>query len=260
MNITKMIRPNIIIAELYKIKVMLKKNYFRLFDITVWPIILFFSLVLFLKFISPAKEIMSMVITGLIGWRAVYHMQIETNLGYMDDHWRKNLAHMLASPIKISEFISAHLISGFIKFIFVLGIYLILAYSFFSFHIADISKFMIGISYLLFTGITLGLIVLGFIILYKDKAITFSFALPDLFVLLSGAYYPISIFPDLVIKFVHILPTFYGFELLKSMVGLGSVDYIGMIIVGSIWFIASILFLKYCIKRAKRTGELVSFN
>lgn len=255
-----MSRFHIIQGELYKITIMLKKNLFRLFDVTVWPIILFFSLVLFLKFISPTKEIMSMVITGLIGWRAVYHMQIETNLGYMDDYWRKNQPHLLASPLKIRDFIYAHLIAGFVKFLFVLTLYLIFAYVFFSFEIVDMFKFVIGISFLLFTGATIGFFVLGFIVLYKDKAISFSWAIPDLFVLLSGAYYPMSIFPEFIITFAKLLPTYYGFELLKSMVGLGSVNYIGMVIVGSIWFIFSIMFLKYSIIKAKKEGKLVSLN
>lgn len=255
-----MATANIIKAELYKISVMLKKNFFRLFDISIWPIILFFSLVLFLKFISPTPEIMSMVITGLIGWRAVYHMQIETNLGYMDDYWRKNQPHLLISPLRIVDFIYAHLIAGFIKFAIVLAMYLVFAYSFFSFEIADMFKFIAGISYLLFVGTTIGFIVLGFIILYKDKAISFSWAIPDLFVLLSGAYYPISIFPEFIIKFVHILPTFYGFELLKSMVGLGEANYFGMILVGTVWFVFSIYFLKYCINKAKKEGKLVNLN
>ena len=98
---------NVIKGELYKLYIMLRRNLFRLFDVTVWPIILFFSLVLFLKFMNPKPEIISMVITGLIGWRAVYHMQIETNIGFMDDFWRKNQPHLLCSPLKIREFIYA---------------------------------------------------------------------------------------------------------------------------------------------------------
>jgi len=254
MNIT------LIRAELYKSRMMLRRNYFRLFDVSVWPIILFFAITLFLKFVSPGKEIMAMAIMGLIGWRAVYHFQIEPNLAYMEDFWAKNTSHQLASPLKIKDIIISGIIAGFFKFLIVLTIYLVLAHYMFSFEIIDMFKFIMGISYLCFSGAVIGIIALSFVVLYRQKAITFSFMIADLFVLLSGVYYPISIFPPLMVKLVHILPTFYGFELLKSMVGLGTANYLGMVIVGSIWLVIALLFLSYTLKKAKRNGSLCNFN
>ena len=247
-------------AELYKNSILFRRNWFRFFDISVWPIILFFSITLFLRFVSPTAAIMSMAITGLIGWRAVYHFQIETNMAYMDSYWARNTAQEFASPLKIKYLIIAGIIAGSLKYLVVLTLYLIFAYTLFSFTIVDLFKFVIGIVYLCFVGLTLGMIVFSYVLVYTEKAITFAFMVPDLFVLLSGVYYPISIFPDIVVKFVHILPTFYGFELLKSMVGLGTADYPGMIIVGSIWFIAALIFLSYSIKKARKIGSFNPFN
>lgn len=254
MNIT------LIKAELYKNIIMLKRNYFRLFDISVWPIILFFAITLFLKFVSPTKEIMAMAITGLIGWRAVYHFQIESNINYMEDFWAKNTSHQLASPLKIKDIIISGIIAGFFKFLIVLTIYLFFAHYLFSFEIIDMFKFILGISYLCFSGAIIGIIAIAFVIIYRQKAITFSFMIADLFVLMSGVYYPISIFPDIMVKFVHILPTFYGFELLKSMVGLGTANYLGMIIVGAAWTVIALLIIHYAMKKAKKEGSLCNFN
>ena len=152
------------------------------------------------------------------------------------------------------------IIAGFFKFLIVLTIYLILAHYLFSFEIPSMFKFILGISYLCFTGAVLGIMTFAFVILYKHKAITFAFMIPDLFVLLSGVYYPISIFPPLMVKFVHILPTFYGFELLKSMVGLGTANYLGMAIAGAAWFGLALLSINYAVKKAKENGSLCNFN
>lgn len=247
-------------AELYKNILMMQRNLFRLFDITIWPIILFFSITLFLRFVNPSSAVLSMAITGLIGWRAVYFMQIESNSAYMDDYWNSNTTQQFAAPLKIVHVIIAGLISGLLKFLIVLAIYLFIAFTFFSYHIPDMTVFIIGVTYLAIVGAIVGIMMLALVILYREKAITVTFMLPDLLVLLSGVYYPITIFPDWLVTFVHILPTFYGFELLKSMVGLGSVDYPAMIICALVWFIAAIIILSLAIKKAKKDGSFCVSN
>jgi ABC-2 type transport system permease protein len=251
---------SIIKAELYRSLVYMKRNNFRLFDVTVWPVILFFAITLFLKFISPSPEILSMAITGLIGWRAVYHFQIESNIAYMEEHWGKNISQVLATPVRIIHMLIAGAIAGAIKFMIVLTIYLTLAYTLFSFHIKDMFKFVIGISFLCLTGFILGIITFAIVLLYREKAITFSFMVPDLMVLLSGVYYPISVFPSYIVTAVHVLPTFYGFELLKSMSGLGTANYFGMIITGIVWLLLSIGILYLSVKKARKNGSFSGFN
>jgi len=246
-------------AELYKNLLIMKRNHFRLFDITIWPIILFFAITLFLKYVSPSMQVMTMAITGLIGWRAVYHLQIESNIMYMEDYWSKNSSQLLVSPIRLREMLLSGVIAGSAKFLVVAAIYLTMAFFLFSFKIPDIFAFALAITYLCLCGFILGIITFALVLLYKDKAITFSFMIPDLFVLMSGVYYPISIFPSFMVSFVHILPTFYGFEILKSMVGLGTVNYPGMIIVGLLWSIFSLWFLSYAVKKAKKNGSLCNF-
>lgn len=251
---------SIVKAELYKAVILARRNYFKLFDITVFPIILFFAITMFLRFVEPSNEVMSMAITGLIGWRAVYHFQIETGFAYMEDYWSKNISQELAGPLKLRHMILSGAISGGVKFVIILSIYLTLAVSLFSFEIVDFSKFIIGVAYLGFTGFILGLITLGLIILHKHKAFSFAFMIPDFIVLLSGVYYPISVFPSAIVKFAHLLPTFYGFELLKSMVGYGTANYLGMIVVGFVWLIGAIVFLHFAIKKAKKNGSFANFN
>jgi ABC-2 type transport system permease protein len=247
-------------AELYKNALIMRHNYFRLFDVTLWPVTLFFAITLFLKFVSPTPEIIFMAISGLIGWRAVYHLQIETPLAYMDCYWVKNTSHQLASPINFRELITAGFIAGTVKFLVVLTLYLVLGYLLFDFWIPNFLVFSIATIQLAVTGLILSLLVFGIVILYTHKAITFALFIPDLLVLLSGVYYPISIFPTWLVKFVHILPTFYGFELMKSMVGLGTANYVGMIIVTVVWLVGCLLYLLYALKQAKKRGMLVKFN
>jgi ABC-2 type transport system permease protein len=240
--------------------IVLRRNWFRLFDVTLWPLILFYSITLFISFIGTDRNLLAMVIMGIIGWRAVYHFQIESSVSYMDNYWGRLLPHTLATPLKLSEFVIANLLMGLLKFIIVTIMYFVISYSMFSFSVPNWPIFLIAIAYLCFVGLVIGLITFGFTMLYHENAITFSFIVPDLLVLISGVYYPIKIFPVFIQEFVKILPTFYGFELLKSMVGYGKANYLMMFVTALVWLVIAVLFVRYCFRKAKREGKSGKFN
>ena len=62
-------------SQLYKGGKLLFKNPFRWFDVTVWPLILLFSLTLFVSFVGNDPRLVTLVVLGVMGWRAVYHAQ-----------------------------------------------------------------------------------------------------------------------------------------------------------------------------------------
>src|SRR3989338_11466158 len=113
-----------VFSQVYKNVLITKRNYLRLFDVTVWPLILLFSITLFVDFFSGDSSLISMVILGVTGWRAVYHMQIDMATGYMEEYWSNSLNHFLISPLRMAEFIIGNTIAGVIKFMLMFGLYL----------------------------------------------------------------------------------------------------------------------------------------
>lgn len=249
-----------IYAIIYMNMIVMKRNWFRLFDITLWPVTLFVSLILFVRFMGTRDTFVAIAVMGLVGWRAVYHFQIESSVAYMDNYWGRMLPHTLSSPLKMSEFVIANLIMGLFKFILVLIMYLLLAYFMVGFTVPNVGLFIFGIIFLAISGFIIGLITFGFTMLYHENAITVTYVLPDLFCLASGVYYPITVFPLWLQNVVHILPTFYGFEILKSMVGYGTIDYLLMFIVLAIWFVFALWFVSYAARKARRHGLSGKFN
>jgi ABC-2 type transport system permease protein len=247
-------------AEIYRNGILIWPNKFRLFDITVWPLILFFSLTLFIQFVNPDPKIFAVVIVGVIGWRAVYHLQIEMSTTFMDHYWDKTLPHTMASSIRLAEIICATIIVALIKLAFVGGILLAISSAIYHFQVIDVAVFAIGIAALCVAGIVLGMVTFGIVLLYNEHAIAFAWAIPDLVVLLSGAYYPISIFPAAVQSISALLPPFWGFELLKSMYGFGQVNYAAMAVSLCIWLVLGALFLGWCYRKGKKDGRIGKFN
>jgi ABC-2 type transport system permease protein len=246
-------------AEIYRNLVLMFRNKWRLFDITIWPLILFFSLTLFIQFVNPDPNIFAVVIVGIIGWRAVYHMQIEANTTFMDHYWDKTLPHSMASPLTLFEMTASAVIMGFVKLVLVVCMILGLSVILYHFQIANVAAFLIGILVLCLAGIILGMITFGIVLLYNEHAIAFSWAIPDLVVLLSGAYYPIAIFPMWVQHISALLPPFWGFELLKSMYGYGQVNFPLLILSLAVWFIIAGIFLRWCYRKAKKDGRIGKF-
>jgi ABC-type multidrug transport system permease subunit len=249
-----------VLALIYKSWINMRRNWFRLFDVTLWPLILFFSLILFIRFIQTDQKVFAMVVLGVIGWRAVYHFQIEPAVEFMDEYWGRTMANTMATPIRMADLVFAGIFVGFMKFLIVLSLYLVLAYFLFSFIVPNVAVFLLAILILALAGFAIGLITLGFTMLYFEHAITFTYILPDLIVLLSGVYYPTSIFPEWLQNVIIVLPTYHGFEMLKSIVGYGTPNYIAAAICVGAWLVIGFLFLYFCYRKAKKTGRFARFN
>jgi len=186
----------------------------------------------------------------------VYHMQIDMTTTYMEEYWSNSLNHFLITPLKWIEFFIGNIIMGIIKFSFVLMMYLVIGFALFSFKIADWPVFLLGIGALSMFGIILGILTMGIIVLYRENAYTTSYIVPDLLVLLSGVYYPITIFPQAVQSFVKYIPAVYGFDILKSTIGIADADYRMLFLTTSVWLIVAVLFFAFCYRHAKKQGKL----
>ncbi len=106
----------------------------------------------------------------------------------------------------------------------------------------------------------MGLFTLGICFIYHDSAFAVSFIIPDLVVLASGVYYPISVFPLAMQKIIPFFPTYYGFEILKASLGAGTINLPWLIGTSIAWLILGVLFLAACRRFAMRRGLFAKLN
>ena len=245
---------------IYQSTVIMKRNMFRFFDITLWPLILFLSLTLFVQYLNEGAMVLGTVILGVTGWRAVYHAQIEFSQSYMDQYWSGMSGHFLISPVTLGEFIIANVIVSIIKFTFVAGLYFLLAVFLFHHVFVNWPLIILGLLVLGIFGIILGLITLGICFMYHENAFAVSFILPDLIVLWSGVYYPIAVFPKAMQMIAHFFPSYYGFEILKASVGAGTINMPWLIGTMLLWLIGAVLFLSWARKYTMKKGLFAKLN
>lgn len=252
--------PRRIWGMMYQSIIIMKRNMFRFFDITLWPLILFLSLTLFVDYLKQGEVIVGTVILGVTGWRAVYHAQIEFSQNYMDQYWSGMSGHFLISPITLGEFIVANIIVSTFKFAFVGGLYFLLAKFLFHHTFVNWPLIFIGLLVLGIFGLILGLITLGICFLYHENAFAVSFILPDLIVLWSGVYYPVSVFPKAMQTIAHFFPSYYGFEILKATVGAGTINVPWLVGTMLLWLVGAVLFLSWARKYTMKKGLFAKLN
>ncbi len=252
-----------IYSQIYKSIKSIKRNTFRIFDLTIWPLLYLFPLTFFADYIGAGEEFINLIILGMMGWRVVYFISHEMVLLFVEEYWSKSLAHFFISPISRLEYAIGASISGFAKASFVILLYLVLTNILYGFEIVDWGIFITSIIVLGITSLTIGLILLGaaYYIKEKEDAFSVAFIVPDAIVLLSGVYFSIdSVYPEYMIPYINLLPTTHAFNLLKSMLGFAEVDYFMLAATTAVWFVIAYFFNTLLYNAARREGKLAKLG
>lgn len=246
-----------ILSQVYKNVNSLRRNTFRLADVLVWPMIYLFTLTFFVTYLGSDRSYLYVIILGMMGWRVMYFLTLEIVSSFTEEHWSKSLPYLFAAPISRMEFALGSALSGVLKSIFVLIIYLVLTNVIYGFAVPDWTIFAIGIFFLAVSGFTLGLFALGLAYFMKEEAFNISFILPDMLALLSGVYFSIdAVYPAWLLPVIRLLPTTQAFELLKSSVNLGHADLAMLIATSAVWLAIAYVFNGYMYDRARKEGKL----
>ncbi|VVC03679.1 Uncharacterised protein [Candidatus Bilamarchaeum dharawalense] len=246
-----------IYSQVYKNIVSLRRQSFRMADVFIWPILYLFTLTFFVTYIGSDKSYLNLIILGMMGWRTIYFLNLEIVSTFMEEFWSKALPHMMISPISRIEFTIGSAISGLIKAIFVIILYLIITNILYGFWIPDWGTFILALGFLAVIGFSLGLFTLGLAYFFKHDAFNISFIIPDVIVLISGVYFSVeSVYPSSILPFIRLLPTTQAFELLKSIIGFGQPNMILLILLTALWLVLAYLFNGWMYNRAKKEGKL----
>ncbi len=247
-----------IYSQVYKSFMSLKRNTFRLADVLIWPMIFLFTLTFFVTYLGSDQIYVNIIILGMMGWRMIYFPNLETVSSFTEEYWSKSLAHLMISPITRLEFAIGAAISGFIKAILVVIIYLVFTSFLYGFYIPDWPTFLLGMFFFAIIGFSMGLVTLGLGYFMKEESFSMAFIWPDIIVLLSGVYFSIeSVYPASIVPFIRLLPSTQAFELMKSMFGLGHPDLVILSVGTAVFFLLAYAFNTFMYEKARKEGKLV---
>jgi len=249
-----------ILAHAYHILVSARRDAFRLFDVTLWPLVLFLSMTLFAGAFTHDRRVTGVVVLGALGWRIIYHFQMEAVQLYMDNFWMGMIEHVMISPVRWWEFILGGAISAVAKILVIALLFLGLGHQVFHFTVTDWGATLAGFAACAGCGLVLSVVSMGVAFLKRGDAFAFIYAFPDAIAVLSGVFYPITVFPAPVRMLAETLPTTHAFNLLKATLGLAEGSWWRYFVTLAAWLAASVLFTAWALAKARREGKLVKMK
>lgn len=184
-------------------------------DIFIFPfanIIVFGFISLYLS--GENSQTGQLVLLGMLLWTIIWIIQYSVTLGSLWNIWSRNLTNLFIAPMRLSEYILAHTISGVVKAILVLALATLLsvyAFHFNPFVIGWQAMTLVFINFLLFSY-ALGIALLGLIFRFGTRIQAAAWATVSFFQPLSAAFYPLEIMPLWLQHIAVLFPATHTFE------------------------------------------------
>jgi ABC-2 type transport system permease protein len=196
----------------------------RLFDVTLWPlvdVVLFGSLAAFVgtSQASGAAKASGYLLAGIVLWHVIYQSQIAMSTGLLEETWTRNLLNLMVTPLREVEYVAGVAMFGMVKLVIGVGVMVIGALAFFSFHTWSLGPGVIAIgAVLLVVGWALSLFVMGLVLRFGTGAEALAWGVMFVLLPLSGVFYPTAALPTALHPVATLLPTTHAFTALRALV------------------------------------------
>jgi ABC-2 type transport system permease protein len=154
------------------------------------------------------------VIMGMLLWQVIWIVEYSVTVGSLWNIWSRNLSNMFIAPLKLSEYIIAHTISGVAKSFIVLCMGATLSAYVFHFNLLDIGivpLILVFFNFVVF-AFSLGIVILGLLFRFGTRIQALAWGFVTIFQPLSAAFYPLSVLPPVLQTIATIFPATYTFE------------------------------------------------
>ena len=256
-----------IIAMIIRYLYLHKRSVARTLEILFWPVmelLVWGFVTLYIKSIaqSTATNLIYFLINAMIFWDILYRCQQGVSLSFMEEIWTQNMINLLASPLKIWEWLVATYIYGMMKTIVITLFLAFLALLFYHYNlITSIGFYLIPLAANLFLfGWAVGIFTSGLIIRWGHAAEALIWGVPFLVQPLSAIYYPLSVLPEWLQVVSKCLPSTYVFEGMREILktGLFPIQYFySAFFLNIIFFLLGTLFFQWIFCKARESGKLV---
>ncbi len=240
------------------------RNTFRAMDVFFWPLMDLLVWGFLTSYLLKVSNAVPTMITFLIGavimWNILYRAQQVISVSFLDDVWNRNLLNIFAGPVRLSEYIAATYLMGFVQAIIVLVLLSSAAALFYSFNLFDMGlMFAAFFVNLLLMGWAMGMLTTGVIVRYGPPAEALAWAVPFLIQPVSAVFYPVSVLPPFLQVVARFIPSSYVFEGMRDILGHKSCDPNGLVIAFSlniVYMVIAAIIFRYFFEEARMKGLL----
>jgi ABC-2 type transport system permease protein len=203
------------------------KNPTRAFELFFWPLVqllVWGFVTIFLQGQGSGKfpQYISFLIGGIILWDALFRSQQGVAISFLEDVWMKNLLNVFAAPVRMTEYIAATFMVGFLRVAVTAVVLILVAAMAYSFNLLQFKFGLIAFyANLMMFGWALGIVATALILRWGHGAESLAWALPFMAQPFACVFYPLKTLPPFMQKIALALPPAHVFEGMRSNIETG---------------------------------------
>lgn len=233
-----------------------------MFDLPVWSLITVVVFGFVTRFLSTVMNptVAQYLYMGTLLWEIIRIAQYSMSLGALWNVWSRNLTNMFITPLSMTEYVLAQMISGAVKAVVLFGVVALIAASVFGFNMFTMGFGNLALLFvnLLCFAYSIGLIILGIILLVGTRIQALAWGLVLIFQPLTAAYYPLEIMPPGLQAVARMFPPTYVFEAARASLSDPVIhwDYMAIAAVENVvYFGLAVCFYAFMYQRSRMTGQ-----
>ena len=183
-------------------------------DLLVWG----FITVYLLRMEHKLPAAITFLLGAMIFWDILYRAQQAVTISFLEDIWARNVLNIFVAPIRVSEFIVATYIVGFVKILITVAVLASLAYGLYSWSLFQMGLALIPLfANLLLMGWAVGMMTTGLIMRWGQSAEALAWGIPFLIQPLAAVFYPLDVLPAWLQPIARTIPATHVFEGMRAV-------------------------------------------
>lgn len=207
-------------AFAWKTERTMRRSVPSIFDVFFWPVMGVLTLGFFAKYAAGGGDVLKVLMIGTIGWSAVFCAQRELSVNFLSEIWDRTIKRTRVVSMHDAEYVFGNWLVGMLRSALAVIMTSLTAYLAFGFNVldGDAAAMLLLWGGALLSSLVIGMFVISVIKVLGHRAEMLAWSLTDVMTLLSGIYYPVSVFPAKVKALAMLSPLTYVFDGLRRTI------------------------------------------
>ncbi len=247
---------------------LITRSFPRILDLIYWPSIQITLWGFISNFFAAHSSYYSGAVGVILSCAILYDFLFRTSIGFnmlfLEEIWSRNFTNLFIAPMKISEIITALVITALIRALIGLIPAILLTSPLFGISILNLGLPLAFLFLSLYIfGITLGLFVSAGLLRFGPSFENIAWSTMFLLAPFGCIYYPVEILPEIFQSIAFALPLVYIFEETRNILVNGIVSYENIrmaLSLNAFYFTAAIATFYFSFDKAREKGTLINIG